>query len=112
MPLKSFRDLTVWQRAMELTYAIYAATSEFPKSEIFALVQQMRRAAVSISSNIAEGHARHTNVSSGSFSASPVAASPSCKRSSSSPEACNTPPPSSWTAATPWQASFKECSPL
>ena len=45
---------------MELTFAVYAATSGFPKSEIFALANQMRRAAVSIPSNIAEGQARPT----------------------------------------------------
>jgi four helix bundle protein len=60
MTNQSFRDLVIWQRAMDLTYAIYAATSVFPKSELFALVQQMRRAAISIPSNIAEGHARQS----------------------------------------------------
>ena len=60
MQNKTFRDLTVWQRAMELAYAVYAATAEFPKSEMFALAQQMRRAVVSVPSNIAEGHARRT----------------------------------------------------
>ena len=60
MEKKSFRDLVVWQRSMELTYSVYAATADFPKSEMFALTQQMRRAAVSIPSNIAEGHARRT----------------------------------------------------
>ena len=57
---QTFRELVVWQRAMDLTYAVYAATATFPKAELFALVQQMRRAVVSIPSNIAEGHARHT----------------------------------------------------
>jgi four helix bundle protein len=57
---KSYRDLKVWNRAIELTVLIYAATSEFPKSEAYGLSSQMRRAAVSIASNIAEGSARGT----------------------------------------------------
>jgi four helix bundle protein len=51
----SFRDLRVWQEAIELTTAIYAETVKFPKYEIYGLTQQIRRAAVSIASNIAEG---------------------------------------------------------
>lgn len=51
----SFRDLRVWQQAMELALEIYAGTTNFPKQEIYGLVQQMRRAAVSVPSNIAEG---------------------------------------------------------
>jgi four helix bundle protein len=54
------RDLIVWQRALELCTATYEATAEFPEEERFGLVSQMRRAAVSISSNIAEGHGRLT----------------------------------------------------
>jgi four helix bundle protein len=59
-PVKSYRDLIVWQRAMELCAAIYRATAAFPQAERFGLVSQMRRAAVSIPSNIAEGHGRLT----------------------------------------------------
>ncbi len=55
---RSYRDLVVWQRAMTVAHAVYQATSRFPASEKFGLVNQMRRAAVSISSNLAEGHAR------------------------------------------------------
>jgi four helix bundle protein len=55
---KSYRDLAVWQRAMDLAKNIYRATAHFPNEERFGLVNQMRRAAVSIPSNIAEGHAR------------------------------------------------------
>jgi len=55
---KSFHDLTVWQRAIELTTYIYEMTTDFPKSEIYGLTSQLRRAAVSIASNIAEGAGR------------------------------------------------------
>jgi four helix bundle protein len=53
---KSFKDLTVWQRAIQLTVAVYKLTSEFPDAEKFGLTNQMRRASVSIASNIAEGY--------------------------------------------------------
>jgi four helix bundle protein len=58
--LKSFRDLEVWNLSMDLTIQIYAVTSEFPKHEIYGLSSQMRRAAVSTPSNIAEGSVRST----------------------------------------------------
>jgi len=58
--VKSYRDLIVWQRAMELCAATYRATATFPEAERYGLVSQMRRAAVSIPSNIAEGHGRLT----------------------------------------------------
>ncbi len=58
MYLESFKQLEVWKRAMELTKEIYATTSKFPKEEIYGLTSQMRRAAVSIPSNIAEGYKR------------------------------------------------------
>jgi four helix bundle protein len=51
----SFRDLRVWQEAMKLTTAVYRGTANFPKYELYGLSQQMRRAAVSVPSNIAEG---------------------------------------------------------
>ncbi len=57
---KSFRDLEVWKRSIDLTALIYEFTTEFPKQEIYGLTSQMRRAAVSIASNIAEGSARGT----------------------------------------------------
>src|ERR1035438_8830208 len=56
----SFKDLVVWQRAIQLTVAIYKLTSSFPASERFALTNQLRRASVSIASNIAEGYGRST----------------------------------------------------
>jgi four helix bundle protein len=55
---RHYRDLLVWQKAMELANRIYSVTDSFPKSEMFGLQSQMRRAAVSIPSNIAEGHGR------------------------------------------------------
>jgi len=52
---QSFRDLAVWQRAMQLTVAIYKLTQSFPREEQYGLTSQIRRSAVSIPSNIAEG---------------------------------------------------------
>ena len=57
-PAKTFRDLLVWQKAHELTLAIYALTASFPKHELFGLTGQLRRAAVSIPANVAEGFKR------------------------------------------------------
>jgi four helix bundle protein len=51
-------DLTVWQRAIDLTVCIYRLTREFPKDEMYGLVSQLRRASVSVASNIAEGRGR------------------------------------------------------
>jgi len=56
--ITSYRDLIVWQRSIELVQEIYHLTEFFPKTEIYGLTNQMRRAAVSIPSNIAEGYAR------------------------------------------------------
>lgn len=55
---RHFRDLLVWQKAMNLTKAVYLFTEALPQKEIFGLQSQMRRAAVSVPSNIAEGHGR------------------------------------------------------
>jgi four helix bundle protein len=57
--INSYKDLTVWQKALELSKEIYLLTKNFPKEEQFGLVSQMRRAAVSILSNIAEGSGRY-----------------------------------------------------
>ena len=54
----SFRDLIVWQRAIQLSTAIYRLTADFPKEEIYGLTSQLRRAGVSVASNIAEGYGR------------------------------------------------------
>jgi four helix bundle protein len=58
--MKSFRDLRVWNEAVDFAVLIYAATGKFPARENFGLTSQLRNAAVSISSNIAEGHGRIT----------------------------------------------------
>ncbi|HEY4497685.1 MAG TPA: four helix bundle protein [Candidatus Paceibacterota bacterium] len=55
-----YRDLIVWQKSKKFCVDIYKLTEEFPKSEIFGLTSQLRRAAVSIPSNIAEGSKRNT----------------------------------------------------
>jgi four helix bundle protein len=61
MSLSSFRDLRVWQQAMKLTIGIYRSTAEFPKHELYGLSQQIRPAAVSVPSNIAEGKGHRSN---------------------------------------------------
>ncbi|HQS99092.1 MAG TPA: four helix bundle protein [Thiobacillus sp.] len=60
MEVYSYRDLSVWQMAMQLAESVYAVTHSFPQSELYALANQLQRAAVSVPSNIAEGHARNT----------------------------------------------------
>ncbi len=55
-----YKDLIVWQKAMDLVVLIYRMTDSFPKSELFGLTSQMRRAVISIPSNIAEGSRRKT----------------------------------------------------
>ena len=55
---QDFHDLTVWQRAIDLTVCIYRLTQKFPKEETYGLVSQLRRASVSVASNIAEGRGR------------------------------------------------------
>jgi four helix bundle protein len=55
---ESYRDLLVWQRATQMTLAIYRLTTGFPKEELFGLTSQIRRAGVSVASNIAEGYGR------------------------------------------------------
>jgi four helix bundle protein len=57
----SYRDLRVWQNAMDLVVSVYHETQGFPKEERYGLTSQMRRAAVSIPSNIAEGKGRSTD---------------------------------------------------
>ena len=58
--MSSFRDLVVWQKAMDLVEEVYAVTRAFPADERYGLTAQSRRCAVSIPSNIAEGYGRHT----------------------------------------------------
>jgi len=57
--LKSFKDLIVWQKAVDLAVSVYKITKEFPQEELYTLTNQMRRAVISISSNIAEGFKRY-----------------------------------------------------
>ena len=56
--MKSFRDLLVWEKAHALTLAVYSATTDFPRDELFGLTSQIRRASSSIPANIAEGCGR------------------------------------------------------
>ncbi|HEY9072545.1 MAG TPA: four helix bundle protein, partial [Desulfobaccales bacterium] len=58
---RSFRDLDVWKLSIEFVKNIYQITNKFPKSELFGLASQLRRAAISIPSNIAEGQGRNSS---------------------------------------------------
>jgi four helix bundle protein len=60
MPVKDYRELIVWQKSMDLVEAAYRLTAGFPKEEIYGLSIQIRRSAISVPSNIAEGQARNT----------------------------------------------------
>ena len=74
MAVRNYRDLEIWQDGVRFTLAIYKVTADFPKHEQFGLTSQLQRAAVSIPSNIAEGHvqasdavfARHLQIAIGS----------------------------------------------
>ena len=59
--MPTHKDLEVWKQAMELAKGVYQLTSSFPATELYGLVSQMRRSAVSIASNMAEGAARNTD---------------------------------------------------
>ena len=56
--MKGFRELRVWQKAMDLVEEVYLLTQDFPKQETYGLMSQVRRAVISVPSNIAEGHTR------------------------------------------------------
>lgn len=60
--MKDFRQLKVWEKSHQLALAIYKATKEFPKEELYGLTSQIRRASMSIPTNIAEGCGRNTDV--------------------------------------------------
>ncbi|OGI85662.1 hypothetical protein A3A01_01790 [Candidatus Nomurabacteria bacterium RIFCSPLOWO2_01_FULL_39_17] len=60
--MNTYKDLTVWQKSIELVTEIYELTKKFPKEEIYGLTSQIRRAAISIPSNIAEGKMRGGNI--------------------------------------------------
>lgn len=71
--IHSFRELVVWQKAMDLSVIVYKASEQFPRAELFGLTSQIRRAVVSIPSNVAEGKAvggqtypRHVKIALGS----------------------------------------------
>ena len=59
--IKSFKDLKIWQKGIEIVTDIYTLTKKFPKEELFSLTSQLRRSAISIPSNIAEGFKRFHN---------------------------------------------------
>ncbi len=61
MKTQSFKDLIVWQKAYQLAIEVYKVTQNFPKNELYGLAQQMRRSAIGIVSNIAEGYGRQYN---------------------------------------------------
>lgn len=58
--IKSYRDLMVWEKAMILVTEVYSVTKSFPKEELYGLVSQIRKSAISIPSNIAEGYGRNS----------------------------------------------------
>jgi four helix bundle protein len=62
MKVKHYQELTVWQKAMDLVEEVYKASRNFPREEVYGLTSQLRRAAVSIPSNIAEGQGRRTTL--------------------------------------------------
>lgn len=59
-PIRSYRDLEVWQRGIDLVQQVYSVSQTFPDEEKFGLTAQVRKAAISVSSNIAEGWGRHS----------------------------------------------------
>jgi four helix bundle protein len=65
--MASYRDLIAWQKAVRLTVEIYETTKSFPREELYGLTSQLRRAAVSVPSNIAEGQARYSDREFGHF---------------------------------------------
>src|SRR3990170_1291659 len=60
MEIKNYRDLRVWQSGMDLVVMVYELSDKFPSKEVYGLTSQIRRAAVSVPSNIAEGHTRES----------------------------------------------------
>jgi four helix bundle protein len=67
MPAKSFQDLIVWQRAHQFVLSIYRFTETFPKTETYGLTSQLRKAAISIAANIAEGFKKKTKADKARF---------------------------------------------
>ena len=66
-PARSFEDLVVWQKAHQFVLQVYAMTEKFPRNELFGLTSQLRRAAVSIAANIAEGFKKQTKADKAHF---------------------------------------------
>lgn len=66
-PARTFQDLIVWQKAHQLTLNIYKETADFPKEEVYGLTSQVRRSAISIAANIAEGFRKKSNADKGRF---------------------------------------------
>src|SRR5258706_3639935 len=60
MAVRTYQDLLAWQRAMDMVVGVYTLTQRFPREEIYGLTSQIRRAAVSVASNIAEGQGRNS----------------------------------------------------
>lgn len=58
-PIRSYRDLLVWQKAMDLAESAYRLTQQLPRTELYGLSSQIQRSACSVAANIAEGHGRH-----------------------------------------------------
>jgi four helix bundle protein len=67
LEVQSYRDLIVWQRSIEMCVEVYEFSRTFPSDELYGLRSQLRRAAVSVSSNIAEGHGRRSSGEFGRF---------------------------------------------
>ena len=61
--IKSYKDLLIWQKGIKIVYLVYQLVKSFPKEELYALTSQLKRASVSIPSNIAEGYGRNTEKS-------------------------------------------------
>jgi four helix bundle protein len=61
--IKSYKDLLIWQKGIDIAIALYELVEDFPKEEIYALTSQVKRASISISSNIAEGYGRNSTQS-------------------------------------------------
>ena len=61
MPVRSYQDLIAWQKSMDLAYEVFILTKQFPKEELYGLTSQLRRAGVSVPSNIAEGQGRRND---------------------------------------------------
>ena len=61
--VKSYKELRIWQKGIKITVLVYRITKDFPKEEIYALTSQLKRASVSVPSNIAEGFGRQTDKS-------------------------------------------------